>query len=70
MDLKVNFTTVTPLMQIETTGIKRDSNGDEKSVTSIKRRTIYDEGVEGLVTLPIYTGNGFRGLLRQRLKVR
>jgi CRISPR type IV-associated protein Csf2 len=67
MDLKVNFTTVTPLMQIETTGIKRDSNGDEKSVTSIKRRTIYDEGVEGLVTLPIYTGNGFRGLLRRKM---
>ena len=65
--LKVNFTAVTPLMQIETMETRRDKEGAEKSVTAIKTRTIYDEEIGGLVKLPVYTGNGFRGLLRRKM---
>ena len=64
--LKVNFTAVTPFMQIETTETRR-KEGEEKAITTIKTRTIYDEEIGGLVRLPIYTGNGFRGLLRRKM---
>ncbi len=64
--LKVNFTAVTPFMQTETTETRR-KEGEEKAITTIKTRTIYDEETGGLVKLPIYTGNGFRGLLRRKM---
>ena len=66
MKLMVNFTAVTPLMQTETTETRR-KEGEEKAITTIKTRTIYDEEAGGLVKLPVYTGNGFRGLLRRKM---
>ena len=66
MKLKVNATTVTPLMQIEASETRRDKNGVKKLITTVKTRFVENENI-GLVKIPIYTGNGFRGLLRRMM---
>ena len=66
MKLKVRTSAVTPLMQIESSETRIDAkSGHEKNVTTIKTRFVIDD--DSIVKIPIYTGNGFRGLLRRKM---
>jgi CRISPR type IV-associated protein Csf2 len=66
MKLKVKAVAVTPLMQIESTEKRPDAkSGHDKNVTKIKTRYVIED--DSLVKIPIYTGNGFRGLLRRKM---
>ena len=66
MKLKLRATTITPLMQIESTEKRPDAkSGHDKNVTKIKTRYVIED--DSLVKIPIYTGNGFRGLLRRKM---
>lgn len=58
MDLRVQFTTVTPLLQIESSETK---NGFP-TVTQKRKEEVYNNTV---VRYPDYSGNGFRGLLHR-----
>lgn len=58
MDLKVQFSTVTPLLQIEGS----DTKNGVPTVTQKRKEEVYN-GV--VVKYPSYSGNGFRGLLHR-----
>jgi CRISPR type IV-associated protein Csf2 len=66
MKLKVRTSAVTPLVQIESSETRMNAkSGHEKKVITVKTRIIIDGN--DIVKIPVYTGNGFRGLLRRKM---
>lgn len=68
LKLKIEATLVTPMTQIESSEQRPNKNkpGEKVNITTVKTRAVLDDKY-GIVKLPIYTGNGFRGLLRRKM---
>ena len=65
MNVSLRMKNITPLCQIEGTRKQRFKSLDNQEIdtTTVKTMTILYEGVP--VEIPIYTANGFRGMLRR-----
>jgi len=63
--IKISFQTKSPLCQIDKT---EDASSKKNSIIRVKKQKVFVEnkhGAKKALSVPIYTGNGFRGMLRR-----